>query len=128
MKVNKLKKSLSINYLVKTSLNAPFFIICEKNSNVNLDTSYTFLKMCSNNFNFPTLKYPLSVIFITELSELSEFKLPFTFVNFKELYFKTQSSVILNALNGLNSSSSFDQTVLVTFENCDLLLAHVNTK
>jgi len=79
MKITKLKKSLSIIYFTKISLNSSFFILSEKTGNATFELSYTFLKLFSKQFNLKDLKYPLTLTIITNLSQILEFNAPFFF-------------------------------------------------
>lgn len=127
MKITKLKKSLSIIYLTKISVNSSFFIISEKKETASVELSYTFLKIFSNQFDLQDLKYPLSLTIITNLSQILEFKSPFFLVNFKEFFLKTNSHVIFYSLKSLNAFNNFDSIfffnpdatfqILTTFNN-----------
>jgi hypothetical protein len=110
MKITKLKKSLSIIYLTKISVNSSFFILSEKKETSSVELSYT-LKIFSNQFNLKDLKYPLSLMIITNLSQILEFKSPFFLVNFKEFFWKTNSSAIFYSLKSLNAINNFDSIV-----------------
>ena len=109
MKITKLKKSLSIIYFTKISLNSSFFILSEKTENATFELPYTFLKLFSKQFNLKDLKYPLTLTIITNLSQILEFNAPFFLVNFKEFVLKTNTNVLFYSLKSLNTIGTFEK-------------------
>jgi hypothetical protein len=125
MKVNKLKKSLSMVYLTKKGLDSSFFIVAEKNKSSNFEMSCTFLKFFSGKLNFEGLKHPLTLITITNLAAILAFKFPFVFINFKEFFIRTKTPNIFCSLESLNSIGCLDIFCFFnpdrTFQNLEAL-------
>jgi len=127
MKITKLKKSLSIIYLTKISLNSSFFILSEKKDSASFDLSYTFLKLFAKQFNLNDLKYPLTLMIITNLAQILAFSSPFFLVNFKEFFVKTQSNVIFYSLKGLNVMGNLEKLFFFTADYHFYILTLLNS-
>ena len=101
MKPKKLKKSLSTVFLSQIYFKHPLFIIEEKTNSLN---SYTFLKFLTKFFLYfgeIQLKYPLSIKFFDNISNLQKVLLAdskIIFINLKGLFFKTEHASFRNLI------------------------------
>ena len=109
MKLRKLKKSLSTIFLSKIYFKSTFFVIQKERKALNFFYSYTFLKVLTKFFFkksfFNTFKYPLYIRFFKNFEEMQKNSfnnLDFILLNFKELFLKTNCSILKNSIFCIN--------------------------